>query len=120
MARCGAGRARRGSRQRLLTIVCACFSACSPAHEDAGDVADPSAPDLPAFDRPQAELFSASGAQPNAWADYDNDGDLDLYVGFRGRESRLYRNDLGTFVDVAAAVGLAAQPTPTAETRAAA
>jgi len=33
--------------------------------------------------------------------------DLDLYVGFRGQICRLYRNDKGTFVDVAAAVGLA-------------
>ncbi|KAB2860518.1 MAG: SDR family oxidoreductase, partial [Bauldia sp.] len=42
---------------------------------------------------------------PTAWADVDNDGDLDLFVGFRGRPNRLYRNDAGTFVDVAAAAG---------------
>jgi len=28
-----------------------------------------------------------------AWADYDNDGDLDLYVSNRGQASFLYRND---------------------------
>jgi len=54
----------------------------------------------------QPDLFSASGAQANAWADFDRDGDLDLFVGFRGRENRLYRNDRGTFTDIAAAVGL--------------
>ena len=27
----------------------------------------------PAFEIVQAELFSAPGAQPNAWADYDNE-----------------------------------------------
>ena len=39
------------------------------------------------FEPVQPELFSASGGQPNAWADFDNDGDLDLFVGFRGNES---------------------------------
>jgi hypothetical protein len=73
-------------------------------------------PGTPAFERVQPDLFGASGAQPNAWADYDNDGDLDLFVGFRYRPNRLYLNDNGTFSDVAAAVGLA----DTVETRAAA
>jgi len=64
----------------------------------------------------QPELFSANGGQANAWADFDNDGDLDEFVGFRGRPNRLYRQDHGRFEDVAAAVGLA----DTVETRAAA
>lgn len=59
-----------------------------------------------AFTAVQPELFGAPGAQPNAWADYDADGDLDLYVGFRGAPNRLYRNDGGTFQDVAPSVGL--------------
>jgi hypothetical protein len=70
----------------------------------------------PAFEIVQEELFSAPGAQPNAWADYDNDGDLDLFVGFRGAPDRLYRNGDGVFVDVAPEVGLAS----TEETRVAA
>ncbi len=62
----------------------------------------------PWFEPVQPELFGAPGAQPNAWADYDNDGDLDLFVGFRGGiASRLYRNDGGVFVDVAGSVGVA-------------
>ena len=50
--------------------------------------------------------------QTGAWADYDNDGDLDLYVGNEaGRSTRspsqLFRNEGdGTFVDVAAAAGV--------------
>ncbi len=61
------------------------------------------------FDPVQPDLFTLQGGQPNAWADYDGDDDLDLFVGFRGQLSRLYRNDGGTFTDVAAAVGIADQ-----------
>jgi hypothetical protein len=59
------------------------------------------------FEPVQPDLFSLQGGQPNAWADYDGDGDLDLFIGFRGQISRLYRNDGATFVDVAPLVGLA-------------
>jgi hypothetical protein len=61
----------------------------------------------PAFELVQPELFGVTGGMPNAWADFDNDGDLDQFVGFRGRPNRLYRQDRGRFEDVAAAVGLA-------------
>lgn len=42
-----------------------------------------------------------------AWLDFDADGDLDLFAGFRDRADVLFRNDKGKFTDVAAAVGLA-------------
>lgn len=61
----------------------------------------------PRFEPIQPELFAAPGAFVNAWADYDRDGDADLFVGFNGTPNRLYRNDNGTFSDVAAEVGLA-------------
>jgi hypothetical protein len=73
-------------------------------------------PSAPAFVLVQPELFGVTGGQPNAWADFDNDGDLDEFVGFRGRPNRLYRQDHGRFEDVAAAVGIA----DNIETRAAA
>src|SRR5262249_47557005 len=76
-----------------------------------------SAPErAPRFALIQPDLFSASGGQANAWADFDNDGDLDEFVGFRGRPNRLYRQERGRFEDVAAMVGLA----DTVETRVAA
>lgn len=62
----------------------------------------------PRFELVQPDVFAASGGQPNAWADSDGDGDLDLFVGFRQDEpNRLYRNSGGRFVNVAAAAGLA-------------
>ena len=39
-----------------------------------------------------------------SWEDYDNDGDLDLYVANDYGRNNLYRNDGGKFVDVAAAL----------------
>lgn len=45
--------------------------------------------------------------QAAAWADYDNDGDIDLYVGNEAFPSQLFRNDgTGRFVDVAAEAGV--------------
>ena len=64
---------------------------------------------------------AAVGGQANAWADVDNDGDLDYFVAFRGRPNRFYRNDKGTFRDVASEVGLTTNLTSSPqETRAAA
>ncbi len=42
-----------------------------------------------------------------AWIDFDNDGDVDLFVAFRDRPNMLFRNDRGRFTDVAPSVGLA-------------
>src|SRR2546428_1893565 len=62
----------------------------------------------PSFEVVQPELFAISGGQPSCWADFDNDGDLDLFVGFKDAvANRLYRNDRGTFVEIAGDAGLA-------------
>ncbi len=49
--------------------------------------------------------------QTAAWADYDGDGDLDLYIGNESlpeavSPSQLFRNNGGTFIDVAPTAGV--------------
>ncbi len=58
------------------------------------------------FEPAQADLFAAA-TLTNAWADYDLDGDPDLFVGFNGPPNRLYRNDKGVMVEVAGEAGVA-------------
>lgn len=58
------------------------------------------------FTSVQTEQFSVPGSLSNAWADFDNDGDLDLAVSLKGGEIRLYRNDQGILTSVGAELGL--------------
>ena len=72
----------------------------------AWSAADPAA--APRFELVQPDLFAVTGGQPSCWADYDNDGDLDLFVGFKDAvANRLYRNDGGTFVEAGGQAGVA-------------
>lgn len=59
------------------------------------------------FEPVQPELFGAGANFVNAWADYDGDGDPDLFVGFDGTPNRLYRNEKGVFADAASTAGVA-------------
>ncbi|MEJ2217887.1 MAG: CRTAC1 family protein [Gemmatimonadota bacterium] len=59
------------------------------------------------FTPTQPALFAGGGALVNAWADFDGDGDPDLFVGFNGQGNRLYQNDDGRYTDIAAGAGLA-------------
>lgn len=68
----------------------------------------PAAASAQRFELVQPELFATSGAQPNCWADFNKDGHLDLFVGFKNEvANRLYRYDGKTFADVAQDLGVA-------------
>ncbi|MCX7833160.1 MAG: FG-GAP-like repeat-containing protein [Ignavibacteria bacterium] len=56
---------------------------------------------------PQVGVAEQGQSYSCGWADYDNDGDLDLYVA-RGQnyEDKMYRNDGTTFTDVSISVGM--------------
>lgn len=63
----------------------------------------------PAFVQVQKDEFAMPGSLSNAWADFDNDGDLDFAVSLADGEVRLYRNDGGVLVNVGPALGLPAK-----------
>ena len=60
----------------------------------------------------EAGLYSEHPTQTGAWADFDGDGWLDLFIGNESRDSLSHRSELyrnrgdGTFEEVAAAVGI--------------
>jgi FG-GAP-like repeat/ASPIC and UnbV len=59
----------------------------------------------------QAGLLDPVNSNAAAWADYDNDGWVDLFVGCERQVNRLYRNKGdGTFEELAARAGLGCDP----------
>ena len=82
-----------------LVLAAAAYVVTRPAATSA------QAPKLP-FEPVQTDLFSMPNSYSNSWADFDNDGDLDLAVSLGSGEVRLYRNDHGTLVSVGKEMGL--------------
>ena len=54
----------------------------------------------------QVGLAGIANAALALWGDYDNDGRIDLFVGAREGQSRLFHNEGGVFVDMSAGSGL--------------
>jgi tetratricopeptide (TPR) repeat protein len=59
---------------------------------------------------PRLGIDRYDGNGTAAWADYDGDGDLDLFEAGSGEFIRVYRNDGGRFTDATAEAGLAGVP----------
>ena len=60
----------------------------------------------------RAGLMAALNSNAAAWADFDNDGNVDFFIACEQQDSRLYRNKGdGTFEDVAARAGVKGNPT---------
>jgi hypothetical protein len=62
-------------------------------------------PQAPSFEPFHRDLV-APATLVNAAADYDRDGDVDLFVGFNGATNRFFLNDRGTLRDVSVAAGI--------------
>ncbi len=60
------------------------------------------------FEIVQPDVLAVTDALSSAWADYDNDGDLDLAVAFEYGILKLFQNTGGVFTDVSAKAGLGA------------
>ena len=92
----------RGTKLAMLAGAALMLAAAASAKE-------------PPFASVQPELLGMPGSLSNAWADFDNDGDLDLAVSLKSGEIRLYRNAKGALTSVGGTMGL---PTAGGEFRA--
>ena len=81
----------------------------TPSDGEMGEAAEVVLPgiynDVAPFERVEVNAPSANG-RGVAFADYDDDGDLDVFVANFGQEDYLFRNDSGILVETGKAAGL--------------
>ncbi len=94
-------RSRSWSAPAALALALAGLSAAAPP-----TLAGQSPPSALPFTSVQPQELGVAGSLANAWADFDNDGDVDLAVSLSSGEVRLYRNDNGALVSVGSSVGM--------------
>jgi hypothetical protein len=87
------------SRRLLLVVSVAALLAVCPTRTIAG-------PGEPPLVLVQPNLHTIPNTFSNAWGDFDNDGDLDVYATDRAGANQMYRNDGGTFTRVLADAGV--------------
>ncbi len=106
---CGGTITPKRRRQELLKIPFDHRTYCSPRrYNGAPDVLYRNDGGTFADATEQSGLFNRFGKGLGALAaDFDRDGDLDLYIANDGVRNALYRNDGGTFVDIALTAGTA-------------
>jgi hypothetical protein len=93
-------------RLRRLKIGFVGFALAASVYTAVRQAKTSAQPQVLPFESVQTDLFSVPNSYSNAWADFDNDGDLDLAVSLGSGEVRLYRNDNGTLVSVGKEMGL--------------
>src|SRR5215470_2099391 len=91
---------------RRLHIVSFGLGLAAAVYTGADSAKTSAQPQALPFEPVQTDLFSVPNSYSNAWADFDNDGHLDLAVSLGSGEVRLYRNDHGTLVSVGKEMGL--------------
>lgn len=96
--------AKRYIKTSAVAVAAVVLGVCSRAATESAKV-------LPeaAFTRVQTDLFTQPMPVTVAFGDYDNDGWIDMLVGYAAGPVRLFHNDHGRFVDVTAEVGLTAE-----------
>src|SRR5262245_16564301 len=93
-------------RLAVATVFCLTTASLIAVIDGAAQERPASGPAPLPFVSVQTELISVPNSYSNAWADFDNDGDLDMAVSLGSGEVRFYRNDNGTLVSIGKDLGL--------------